>query len=140
MSLPSTGSDHVPILITLAPPTDKPMPKTPWWDLTDWEALRPRLQSFCTPPAPSYPSPAQLNEWFSSSLNSLTALLMEETPLSRASPRSKSWWTPLLTALRKEYHKATHTMKKHPSDNTIHLANLSKLGYFKAIKRAKGSY
>ena len=31
-------------------------------------------------------------------------------------------------------------MKKHPSDDTVHLAKLSKLSYFKAIKRAKGSY
>ena len=130
----------MPVLITLAPPTDKRVPRTPCWDLTDWEALRPRLQAYCVPPAPSRPSPAQLNEWFSSSLNSLTALLMEETPLSRPSRRSKPWWTPLLTALRKEYHKATRTMKKHPSDDTIHLARLSKLGYFKAIKHAKGAY
>ena len=92
------------------------------------------------PLAPPHPSPAQLNDWFSSSLNSLTALLMEETPLSRPSLRSKPWWTPLLTTLRKEYHKATRTMKKHLSENTIHLARLSKLGYFKAIKRAKGTY
>ena len=34
-SLPSTGSDHLPVLITLAPPIDKPMPRTPCWDLTD---------------------------------------------------------------------------------------------------------
>ena len=32
------------------------------------------------------------------------------------------------------------TRKKHPSEDRIHLAKLSKLGYFKAIKRAKGSY
>ena len=139
-SLPSTGSDHVPILITLAPRTSKPVPRVPCWDMTDWEKLRPRLQTFCTPPAPAHPSPAQLDKWCSSSLNSLTALLMEETPLSRPSLRSKPWWTPLLTALRKEYHKATRTMKKHPSDDTVHLARLSRLGYFKAIKRAKGSY
>ena len=65
---------------------------------------------------------------------------MEDTPLSRPSLRSKPWWTPLLTVLRKEYHKAMRTMKKHPSDDTVHLARLSKLGYFKAIKRAKASY
>ena len=34
-SLPSTGSDHVPILITLPPPTDKSVPRIPCWDLTD---------------------------------------------------------------------------------------------------------
>ena len=32
------------------------------------------------------------------------------------------------------------TMKKDPSDDTRHLAKLSKAGYFKAIKRAKGAY
>ena len=56
-SLPSTGSDHVPILITLTPPTDKPLPRTPCWDLANWESLGPRLQSFCIPPAPANPSP-----------------------------------------------------------------------------------
>ena len=70
----------------------------------------------------------------------MTALLLKDTPLSRPSPRSKPWWTPLLTTLRKEYHKALRNMKKHPSNDSIHVARLSKLGYFKAIKRAKGSY
>ena len=139
-TLPSTGSDHVPILITLAPPTEKPLPRTTCWDLSNWESLGPRLQAFCVPPAPSHPSPPQLDAWFSSSLNSLTALLMEDTPLSRPSLRSKPWWTPLLTVLRKEYHKAMRAMKKHPSDDAIRLARLSKLGYFKAIKRARASY
>ena len=139
-TLPSTGSDHVPILITLAPPTKKPLPRTPCWDLANWESLGLHLRSFCIPPAPSHPSPPHLDAWFSSSLNYLTTLLLEDTPLSRPSLRSKPWWTPLLTALRKEYHKAMRTMKKHPSDDTVHLARLSKLGYFKAIKRAKASY
>ena len=139
-TLPSTGSDHMPILITLAPPTEKPLPRTPCWDLANWESLGPRLHTFCVPPAPPRPSPSQLDAWFSASLNSLTALLLEDTPLSRPSLRSKPWWTPLLTALLKEYHKAMRTVKKHPSDDTIHLARLSKLGYFKAIKQAKTSY
>ena len=115
-TLPSTGSDHVPILITLAPPTEKPLPRTPCWDLANWESLGPRLQSFFVPPAPPHPSPQQLEMWFSSSLNSLTALLLEDTPLSRPCLRSKPWWTPPLTVLRKEYHKASRTMKKHPSE------------------------
>ena len=138
--LPSTGSDHVPILITLTSPDDKPRPRAPCWDLTDWESLRPHLNAYCVPPAPIRPSPSQLDDWCSSALNTLTALLLRDTPLSRPSPRSKPWWTPLLTVLRKEYHKAMRTMKKHPSDDTRHLARLSRTGYFKAIKRAKGSY
>ena len=124
-SLPSTGSDHVPILITLTSPDKKPKPRSPCWDLTNWEALRPHLTTYRIPPVPERPSPAQLDEWCSSSLNALTALLLRDTPLSRPSPRSKPWWTPLLTTLRKEYHKAMRTMKKHPSNDTRHLAKLS---------------
>ena len=138
--LPSTGTDHVPILITLASPDDKPRPRTPCWDLTNWEALRPRLISYRTPPPPLCLSPAQLHLWFSSLLNSLTALLLKDTPFSPPSPRSKPWWTPLLTVLCKEYHNAMSTMKKDPSHDNIHLARLSKLGYFKAIKQARGLY
>ena len=122
------------ILITFTPPNDKPRPRTPCWDLTDWEVLRPHLETYGIPPPSSRPSPAQLNDWFSSSLNSLTALLLRVTPLSRPSLRSKPWWTPLLTTLRMEYHKAVRTRKNHLLDDTIHLAKLSKLGYFKAIK------
>ena len=139
-TLPSTGFDHVPILITLASSTKTPLPKTLYRDSTDWEVLCPRLDMFRTPLAPSHPSPAQLEEWFSTSLNSLTVLIRNVTPLSRPSPRSKPWWTPLLTTLRKEYNKAMHTIKKHHSNDTVYLAKLSKLGYFKVIKRAKSSY
>ena len=139
-SLPSPGSDHVLILITLAPPADKPPPRTPCWDLTNREALRTRLESFCTPRAPPRPSPTQLNESVSSSLDSMTALLLNKTPLSRPSPRSKPWWSPLLRILRKGYHKAMRAMKKHPAQGTTHLARLSKLGYFKAIRLAKSSH
>ena len=139
-SLPSTGSDHVPILITLASPNNRPKPRTPCWDLTNWDALRPHLEAYQVPPAPTRPSPAQIDQWCSSSLNTLTALLLRDTPLSRPSPRSKPWWTPLLTALRKEYHKAMRTLQKHPTENNQYLAKLSQTGYFKAIKRAKGSY
>ena len=105
LTLPPMGSDHVSILITLASPTETPLPKTPCWDSTDCEVLHPRLDVFCTPPAPPRPSPAQLEEWFLTSLNCLTALIINVTLLSRLSPRSKPWWTPLLTTLHKEYQR-----------------------------------
>ena len=38
-SLPSTGSDHVPILIPLAAPTKERAPPRPMWDKADWETL-----------------------------------------------------------------------------------------------------
>ena len=56
------------------------------------------------------------------------------------SPHSKPWWTPLLTALRKEYSKAVRTAKKSRSDADLQLARLSRNGYFKSIKRARTTY
>src|ERR1700712_3303408 len=48
-SLPSTGSDHVPIRLTLQPPSYSPPPR-PRWDDTDWPSLRAPLRNFRTPP------------------------------------------------------------------------------------------
>ena len=39
-SLPSTESDHVPIVIKGSPPTDLQPPPRPRWDDTDWTALK----------------------------------------------------------------------------------------------------
>src|SRR6195952_2074610 len=138
-SLPSTGSDHVPIRLTLQPPSDVPPPR-PRWDDTDWAALQTPLADFRLPPTPDRPSPRQLDTWFTSSLNTLVALLKGSTPLSRPSPRSKPWWTQLLTDLRKEFTKADRAAKKHRTDEKYAIAKLSRRGYFKAIKRAKALY
>jgi len=61
-------------------------------------------------------------------------------PRSRPSPRSKAWWTPLLTSLRKGFTKATRRAKKLLTPYSYTIARQSKLGYFKSIKRAKASY
>src|SRR6195952_4366087 len=59
-SLPSTGSDHVPIRLTLQPPPYPP-PPPPTSDHTDWPSLQAPLHDFRTPPAPDHPSPHQLD-------------------------------------------------------------------------------
>ena len=61
-------------------------------------------------------------------------------PRSRPSPKSKAWWTPLLNTLRKEFTKASPKAKKTQTPDSYSIARQSKVGYFKAIKRAKGSY
>jgi len=64
-SLPSTGSDHTPILISLRPPypySDKPGP--PWQDV-DWPGLTDKLKDWQVPLPPDAPSPNQLDQWFS---------------------------------------------------------------------------
>ena len=139
-SLPSTGSDHVPILIHLPAPTDERAPPRPMWDKADWEHLEDSIKGLHIPSAPLSPSPDQLDTWFSHSLDTLTATIRLHTPTSRPSPKSKPWWTPALTALRTEYAKAWRFAKKHRTETLVSLARLSRQGYFKAIKRAKNSY
>ena len=138
--LPSTGSDHVPILIRLTAPSDDRAPLRPMWDIANWESLEESIKDLHIPPAPHSPSPDQLDLWFSHSLDSLTAAIRLHTPTSRPSPKSKPWWTPALTTLRKEYAKACRLAKKHRTEAFINLGRLSRQGYFKVIKKAKNSH
>ena len=136
-TLPSTGSDHVLILIHLTAPTDASAPPRPMWDKADWECLEGPLKDFRIPPPPPSRSPYQLDTWFAHFLDSLVATVRLHTPTSRPSPKSKPWWTPSLTALRKEYAKACRLAKKYRTEDLVDLARLSQQGYFKAIKKAK---
>jgi len=110
------------------------------WADTDWESLDPIFKAFKVPAAPPCPTPPQLDEWMSESLNRLVALLKEHTPVSRPYHHSKPWWTPHLSILRREYHKAARTARKHDSPHTREVAGCSKAGYFKAIKAAKSKH
>jgi len=139
-SLPSTGSDHVPITITLATPSLNQKPPHPRCADTDWETLDPIVKAFKVPAAPPCPTPPQLDEWVSESLNRLVALLKEHTPVSSPSHHSKPWWTPHLSILRREYHKAARAARKHDSPHAREVAGSSKAGYFKAIKAAKSKH
>ena len=81
VSLPSTGSDHVPITINLPTPTLILSPRRLRWSDTDWETLSPLIKDFRVPPTPACPSPADLDKWMAGSLDRLTALLKEHTPV-----------------------------------------------------------
>jgi len=139
-SLPSTGSDHIPITITLAAPSLSQKPPRPRWADTDWETLDPIIKGFKVPAVPSCPTPSKLDEWMTESLNRLVALLKEHTPVSRPSHHSKPWWSPHLTILRREYHKAARKARKQDTPHMREVAGTSKAGYFKAIKAAKNKH
>jgi len=139
-SLRSTGSDHLPITITLAAPSLRQKPLCPRWADTDWEALDPIVNGFKVPAAQSCPTPPQLDEWMSESRNRLVALLKEHTPVSRPSHHSKPWWTPHLSILRREYHRAVRAARKHDTSRMREVASTSKAGYFKVIKAAKNKH
>ena len=140
VSLPSIGCDNVPITINLAPPSLIPIPGRPRWPDTDWETLSPLIKKFRIPPAPACSSPADLDRWMVGSLARLTALLKEHTPVSRPSHYCKPWWTPQLTTLRREFHKASRLARKHGTSTLRDVANISKAGYFKAIKATKNRH
>jgi len=139
-SLPSTGSAHIPITITLATPSLEQKPPRPRWADTDWEALDPIIKGFKVPAAPPCPTSPKLDEWMSESLNRLVTLLKEHTPVSRPSHHSKPWWTPHLTILCREYHKTVRSARKSDTPHMREVAGTSKAGYFKAIKAAKNKH
>ena len=139
-SLHSTGSDHIPITITLATPSLNQKPPRPRWADTDWETLEQVIKDFKVPAAPLCPTPQKLDEWMSGSLNRFVALLKEHTPVSRPSHHSKPWRTPHLTTLRREYHKAARSARKQDTPHMRDIAGTSKLGYFQAIKAAKNTH
>ena len=66
--------------------------------------------------------------------------LKEHTPVSRHSHRSKPWWSPHLTTLRREFHKVSRLARNHGTPALWDVANTSKAGYFKAIKTAKNKH
>jgi len=136
-SLPSTGSDHVPITILLASPSSDPAPPRLRWDHTDWEVLSPSITDFIVPFPPLCPSPTVLDEWLTGKLDRLTGLLKDHTPTSRPSHHSKPWWSPHLTILRRAYPKAAWLARKQGSMALRETADISRTGYFKAIKAAK---
>ena len=88
-TLPSTGSDHLPILIHLAAPSDERAPPRPMWDKANWDDLEKPIKDLHSTPAPTSLSPDQLDKWFTHSLDTLMAVIRLHTPVSRPFPKSK---------------------------------------------------
>ena len=51
--LPSTGFDHIAILLLFDAPFGRPPPPTPNWALTDWVPVDAALKSLPIPPPPT---------------------------------------------------------------------------------------
>ena len=139
-SLPSKGFEHVPITILLASPSSDQAPPHLWWDHTDWELLSPIIKDFIVPPPPSCPSPKILDNWLTGALDHLTGLLKDHTPCSCPSHHPKPWWSPHPTILHGEYHKAGWMAPKPGTMALRGTANISRTGYFKAIKVTKNKH
>ena len=138
--LPSTGSDHVPVVISFSAPKFRPPSSAPNWSKTNWAAILPLLPSL-VPPAPPLTCPVSLFEdWFETHFNRVKTLVTTNTPSSRPSPRSKPWWSPLLSSLRQAFHTAARSYKssRDPYDHSA--MRSARRSYFSAIKKAKFSH
>src|SRR5437588_7875979 len=139
-SLPSTGSDHVPVTILLSAPLLRTPPPTPNWDKTAWDALKSQIASVRIPSPPIMPTNHSLSTWFDRHLSTVSTLLLNHTPKKRPSFQSKPWWTDQLSSLRRAFHSASRRSRKLPT--TSHLTDTKNLKnkYFHAIKQAKASH
>jgi len=138
--LPSTGSDHVPSVITLKPPAIMLPPPTLHWALLDLYAVGKALDTFTTLPCPARPTPNSLSRWFDISSTRLTSLLTSHAPCKRPCPRSKPWWSPRLSYLRREYHRFARLSRLDPSPLNWSNVKSSRRTYFKAIASAKKAH
>jgi len=136
--LPSTGSDHIPILLRFEAPLFRAPPPTPNWALSDWPSLDNALKSTTISPPPSLPTTSSLDVWFRTNLDKVTSQLSLHTPLKRVTYRSKPWWSELLSALRRAYNSALRSSKRDRFDaSLLASARAARSSYFKAIKKAK---
>ena len=110
--LPSTGSDHIPILPRFEAPLFRTYPPTPNWALTDWAPLESSLKATTISPPPHLPTTHSLDIWFRTNLGRVTSQFALHTPLKRVTYRSKPWWSELLSMLRKAYNSALRSSKR----------------------------
>jgi len=109
--LPSTGSDHIPILLHFDAPLFRATPAVRHWALTDWPALDPLLEATSITPAPTLRTTRSIDLEFRSTLDRITATLALPTPLNRVTYRTKPWWSDLLSQLRRAYNSALRSSK-----------------------------
>jgi len=99
--LPSTRSDHIPILLPFEAPLFRAPHLTPNWALTDWASLESSLKVTTILPPPPLPTTRSLDIWFSNNLGRVTSQFALHTPLKRVTYGSKPWWSELLLMLRR---------------------------------------
>jgi len=136
--LPSTGSDHIPILLRFEAPLFCAPPLASNWALTDWPVFDLSLKADSISSAPPLPTTRSLDVWFKTNLGKITAQLALHTPVKRVTYRSKPWWSELLSQLRWAYNSALRSSKRDRFDTALLAsARAAWLSYFKAIKKAK---
>jgi len=136
--LPSTGSDHIPILLCFEAPLFRTPPPTPNWSLSDCTAHASSFKAASSSPAPPLPTTRSMDIWFKMNLGRITAELALHTPVTQVTFQSKPWWSDLLSQLRRAYNSALRSSKVDRFDAALLAsARAARTAYFKAIKKAK---
>ena len=114
----STGSDHVPVLVSFATSALWPPRPTPDWSSVDWAPTLQSLGSVTVDPPPQLLTSKALDTLFDCYVTSIRETLSLHTPKKTPCPRSKPWWSKLLSSLRKEHQRRTRAHKKHRDPST----------------------
>ena len=139
--LPSTGSDHIPILLRFEAPLFRAPPPTPNWVQSDWAARDTALKATVISPPSPLPTTSSLDLWLSTNLGRVTSQFALHTAMKRVTFRSKPWWSELLSMLRKAYNCALRSSKRDRFDaSLLASARAARSAYFKAIKKAKRAH
>ena len=91
-------------------------------------------------PPPLFLTAEALDTWFDCYAARIRETLSIYTPMKTTCPRSKPWWSKLLSSLRREHHRRTRAHKKHPSPSTASEMRAAKTAYFKEVGKAKNKH
>ena len=138
--LPSTGSDHVPVVISFSSSKFCPPAPSPNWSKTNWDAVLPLPPSLVPPPPPRSSPVSVFEDWFETKSSRVKALITTNTPSFRPSPRSKPWWSPLLSSLRQAFHTTSRSYKSSRDPYNYSAMRSARRSYFSTIKKAKFSH
>jgi len=134
--LPSTGSDHILILLSFNAAQFRGPPPQANWARTDWPQVHEALKSRRSPPP--LPTSRSLGVWFDTNLNKISTTFALQTPLKWVIHRFKPWWTTRLSALRKAYNSTLRASKRECHDSPLLMSDrAARSSDFKAIKKAK---
>ena len=136
----STGSDHVPILISLATPALMPPRPVRDWARIDWPKALDALRLIDIRPPPPFLTAKALDTWFECHSSRIKGALGIHTPMKSPCSRSKPWWSRLLSSLRKEHHARTRAHKNHPNPSSAAEMRAAKSAYFKEVRKAKNKH
>jgi ribonuclease HI len=141
------SADHFPIHTVLDIPMAVPT-RTPGHNFkeVDWTKFNASLREILdrTVPAIELDTPERLDHYVNYLTTALQQAIDKNVPRHRICSKSKRWWTPALSALRKEYAKAARLEYETRTTDRWHLAkarrNEVRNKYIAAVRKTKNEH